>query len=116
MTTRLTGRIWFDDAAGRLSGATLRVKLEEVSRADAPARDISQLVISNFSHSPGEPPIDFVLNVDEIDPRERYEVRVHLDLDGNGRYAAGDQITTQSYPVLTQGYPDTIEIRLQRID
>lgn len=115
MSSRVSGRIWFDDTAGQFTGATLRVKLEEVSRADAPAREISQLVISNCSHSLGEPPVDFVLSADPIEPSGRYEVRVHLDLDGSGEYAAGDQITTQSYPVLTQGYPDTIQIRLQQI-
>jgi len=115
MSSRVSGQIWFDDAAGQFAGATLRVKLEETSRADAPAREISQLVISNYSHFSGEPPADFVLSTDSIELSARYEVRVHLDLDGNGEYAAGDQITTQSYPVLTHGYPDTIQIRLQRI-
>ncbi|HKQ74316.1 MAG TPA: YbaY family lipoprotein [Blastocatellia bacterium] len=115
MSSRVSGRIWFDDAAGQFSGATLRVKLEEVSRADAPARELSQLVISNCSHSPGEPPVDFILTADPIEPNKRYEVRAHLDIDGSGQYAAGDQITTHSYPVLTQGYPDTVDLRLQRI-
>lgn len=115
MNSRVFGQIWFDDTAGQFTGATLRVKLEEVSHADARAREISGLVITNFSYSPGEPPVDIVLTVDAIEPSRRYEVRAHLDLGGNGEYTQGDQISTHSYPVLTQGYPDTVQIHLQRI-
>lgn len=115
MKSRVTGRIWFDDAAGPFTGAVLRVKLEEVSRADAPAREISRVVFPNYSHSPDEPPADFSMEFERIDPSHRYEVRVHLDINGNDQYSAGDQITVQSYPVLTKGYPNAIEVRLQQI-
>lgn len=115
MKSRVTGRIWFDDTAGPFTGAVLRVKLEEISRADAAAREISQAVFPNYSHSADAPPADFSIESEQINASHRYEVRVHLDINGNGQYSAGDQITVQSYPVLTKGYPNVIEIRLQQI-
>ena len=99
MGALVTGQIYFDESAKQFTGATLRVKLEEVSRADAAAREISRLVIPEFSCSRGDPPLDFALSAGRINPDHRYEVRVHLDLNGNGEYTPGDQITTQSYPV-----------------
>lgn len=116
MSGKVSGQIRFDDSAGQFTGATLRVTLEEVSRVDAPAREVAHLIIPNCSHAPGDPPVNFVLSVDAIKPEGRYEVRVHLDMNGSGKYTAGDQITTQSYPVLTHGYPETIQVRLQRIE
>jgi uncharacterized lipoprotein YbaY len=115
MSPSVSGRIWFDDAAGQFTGATLRVKLQDVSRVDAPAREICNLVIFDCSYFPGEPPVDFILSTGPIELVGHYEVRVHLDLDGTGEYNVGDQITTQSYPVLTQGHPNNVQIHLKQI-
>lgn len=115
MSGKVSGQIWFDDAGGQFSGATLHVKLEEVSRADASAQEIAHLIIPDCSHAPGDPPVDFTLSIGPFEGKGRYELRVHLDLSGNGAYKVGDQITTQSYPVLTQGYPDTVQVHLHLI-
>jgi hypothetical protein len=115
MENVVTGQIWFDNATAAFSGATLRIRLEEVSRADAPAQEVGCLEVPDYAYSPGDPPFSWTLGVGLLDPGKRYEVRVHLDRDSSGEYSAGDQITTQSYPVLTQGYPSTVNIQLHRI-
>jgi hypothetical protein len=42
-------------------------------------------------------------------------VAAHLDLDGDGKVSPGDQINTQSYPVLTMGNTDRVQIALWQI-
>jgi uncharacterized lipoprotein YbaY len=115
MANVVTGKIWMDNTAAPVKGAILRIRLEEVSRADAPAREVARLEVPDFTYKSGDPPLPWTLGVGELDSKKRYEVRVHVNLNGDGEYTAGDQITTQSYPVLTQGYPSTIDIQLHRI-
>jgi hypothetical protein len=116
MSALVTGQIWFDESAGPFIGATLRIKIEEVSRADAAAREVSKLVIPNRSNKPGDPPFEFAIKPGPINPAHRYELRIHLDLNGDGEYTPGDQITMQSYPVLTRGYGSVLQVHLRRIE
>jgi Type III secretion system lipoprotein chaperone (YscW) len=116
MSALVTGRIWFQESAGPFTGATLRIKIENVSRVDAAAREVCNLVIPNRSHAPGDPPFDFALRPGPINSAYRYELRVHLDLNGDGEYTPGDQITMQSYPVLTCGYPNMVQVHLRSIE
>ena len=115
MADAVSGRIRFDDHAGPVHDATVRVRLEDVSQADAPSRQVSYLEIPNYSHTPGDEPLEFTITACSLDPARRYSIRVHLDLDGSGEYSRGDQITTQSYPVTTHGYPNTVEVQLHQI-
>jgi uncharacterized lipoprotein YbaY len=109
------GEIVFDESAPPFSGAVIHVRLEDVSRADAAAREVARLDIPDYSHSQGAKPLRFSLNVGDFDPSSRYELRVHADLNRNGQVDAGDQISTESYPVLTQGYPERATVRLRRV-
>ena len=71
---------------------------------------------SAHSHAPGDPPLDFRLEAPaSLDPHARYEVRVHVDLGASGQKKAGDQITMQSYPVGTLGYPGAVSVNVRRI-
>jgi hypothetical protein len=45
----------------------------------------------------------------------RYTVRVLVDVDGDGRIGSGDYLNTESYPVLTRGYPDRVVIRVRKV-
>jgi len=113
----ISGQIRFDESAPPFRNATIRVVLEDVSRADAPAREVARLEIPSHSHAPGDPPLDFSLEAPSpLDPHARYEVRVHVDLGRRGQKKAGDQITMQSYPVATQGYPSTVSVDVRRIN
>ncbi|MBO1330826.1 YbaY family lipoprotein [Streptomyces sp. VRA16 Mangrove soil] len=77
---------------------TLRVQIEEITAADAPARVVARTT---------EPGVDLaappqvVLAVPPPDPRARYTVRVHADVDGSGLIAPEDFVSVQSTPVLT---------------
>ena len=90
-------------------GATLRVFLEDVSLQDVSATMIDQQVITGINHTAGtENRHPFRLAVrDQFDNRASFAVRAHIDLRGDGQVSVGDAVTTQSYPVLTFGYPMT---------
>jgi hypothetical protein len=42
-------------------------------------------------------------------------VSAHLALHDRDDIRKGDYVTTQSYPVLTFGYPDSVVLRLQKV-
>jgi hypothetical protein len=88
---------------------TLRAQVEEVTAADAPARIVSRVVAPGIRLSGIT---RLTLDVPPPDPHARYTVRVHADLDGSGVIATGDLVSTRSHPVLTEGSPDTVDVRL----
>jgi uncharacterized lipoprotein YbaY len=110
------GEVQFPEDTPAFSDGTIRVSLLDVTRADAPARTVAEQRIANVCHpgGPGEG-VSFVLRVSGVNARARYEVRAHVDLDGDGRVSPGDYISTQSYPVLTSGHPDRLMVGVRRV-
>ena len=114
--TTISGQIRFDESAPAFRNATVRVMLEDVSRADAPAREVARQEIPAYSRTPGDPPLHFHLETPTpLNPHSRYEVRVHVDVGASGEKKAGDQITMQSYQVATQGHPSLVNVSVRRI-
>jgi len=101
---RVTGTVTYRQRIALAPGSTVRVTLEDVSRADAPATLIAEQTI----RPEGQVPIPFTLEYDpaRIDPIHRYAVRAHIrDADGRLRWSS-----TESYGVLTQGGPSQVEV------
>lgn len=90
----------------------LRVVVEDVSRADAASVPAGRVVLPVSGPLPAGTMLPFEIPVGVTDPAARYSVRAHLDLSGNGRIEPGDLVSTQSYPVLTHGAPEGVEVRL----
>jgi putative lipoprotein len=110
------GRILFDKDVGPFTGATVYVRLENVSRADAAADVAAEQTLRGVSHADGEEQaLSFELLVESIDERAQYSVRVHVDVDGDGELSPGDYVSPATHPVLTYGHPIQAEIRLERI-
>jgi len=109
------GHVSFPDGTPPLVGVNLRVILQDVTRADIPARTVSEMVLKGLSHAGGGTKVSFELRVDRIDPKTRYVVRAHVDVDGDGRVSKGDYVTTQSYPVLTFGHGHDVDVHLHRV-
>jgi uncharacterized lipoprotein YbaY len=97
----LAGDIVFEGATPAIKNATVRIQLHDVSRADAPSRIVAEQVLRNISLLPGNANvISFALDWPlELNLRASYILRAHVDMDGSGKVAAGDFVTTQSYPV-----------------
>lgn len=106
------GEIIFDQDARSFSDARIFVRLEEVSLADSPSRVISEQVIESASYvAKSGASIKFALYGEMPDKHGRYVVSVHVDVDGDGKIGPGDYITMESYPVLTFGYPNQVDVR-----
>lgn len=89
-------------------GAVLEVTLEDVSLADAPAKELGSVVREN----PGNPPFSFEIpyNPAAIDERHSYAVRATI------RVADKLMFTTDTtYPVLTRGAGDEVALMLVRV-
>jgi len=87
------------------------VEIRDVTRADAPSTVAGAQRAGNVVLAPGAE-LRFRVPVAEVDPRASYTVRVHVDVDGDGRVSTGDLITTVSHPVLTHGAPDAATVTL----
>ena len=95
---------------------TLLVRVEDVSRADAPSTVVAEQRRANLRLTPGEE-VPFAVEVpaDRIDPQHHYTVSVHVDASGTGAVKVGDLITTQSHPVLTWGYGSEARPTLRKV-
>lgn len=91
------------------SPVTLRAQVEEVTAADARARVVSRTSVRGTDLAAGAV---LRLQVPPPDPRARYTVRVHADLDGSGAVAREDLVTTRACPVLTHGHGYAVEVEL----
>ncbi len=94
----------------------LRARVEDSSIADR-APDVVARAAQPLGE--GVPGSDVRLELEVpaglVDERSSYTVFLHLDVTGNGEVEAGDALTTQTLPVLTQGAPDEVRAALQRI-
>jgi len=105
---RLTGRVTYRERTALPPDAAVLLRLEDVSRQDAPARFVAGQVLPTEGR---QVPIPFALYYDsaDIDPRHTYQVRADIVSGGRRRF-----LTAHAYPVLTRGNPDHVEIVLQQ--
>ena len=100
------------------SGATVNVYLEDVSLLDTSAKLVVKKVIADVSHSRGtENRVEFALpgEITDIKARYRYSIRVHIAFHSDEQIHRGDYISTESYPVLTCGYPDRVLVKVTEV-
>jgi len=103
----VTGTALYRERMALPQNAVFEAILEDVSRADASARVISQ----TRKQDPGNPPFAFEIpyNPAEIDPSHTYSLRARITSDNELLFT-----TTQNYPVLTGGNPNEVTLLLQR--
>lgn len=111
----VTGEINFGPDARAFSQATVYVWLEDISNVDAPARAVAEQVFHSVAYMPENPP---VLRFDlsgRVNRRASYSIRVHVDVDRDGRVSRGDYITMTNYPVLTFGHPRQVVVSVRKV-
>lgn len=96
--------------------AEVRVLIEDVSRADA----YSPVIAVQHQHAvPLEDacvvPFEVEVPEEAVDPGNDYSIRVHIDISGSGEIEVGDFVSTQSYPVLTRGYPSEAKVDVRKV-
>jgi uncharacterized lipoprotein YbaY/heat shock protein HslJ len=87
--------------------AVFEARVEDVSKADAPAEVIGSVSIEG----PGNPPIAFSIGIDpeRIKEDHSYSVRATITVDGKLYFT-----TDQAYPVLTRGHGSEVHLTLHR--
>lgn len=109
----VTGDISFEEGGPSFDDATVFVRLEDVSRADAASIVIAEQTIQNVSSS--DQPIRFRLSGEPLTERMSYTVSVHVDVDGDGQLTVGDYITMQSYPIVPAEEAPNVAVLVGRI-
>lgn len=89
--------------------AVLKVQVQDVSRADAPAQVLAE---STEVFGRRQVPLAYSVSVPRsaIDPRMRYAVRATISVDGQMQFT-----TTRSYPVLTRGAVNKVNLVLAAV-
>jgi uncharacterized lipoprotein YbaY len=113
----VSGQIIIAPAVPAFSGATAHIFLEDISRADADAHILAQTAVAGLAHASaagGETIVLFRLAAAKaaVNPRGSYNVRVWVDVDGDGRKSANDLHSDEVYPVLTRGFGSKVVVRL----
>lgn len=96
----IEGAVYFSAISASFSNATVIVRIEDTSRADAPARVISEHRVSGVARSPeNRDPVPFAIHLPEAEVVSCCSLRVHVDVGSTGEISPGDYVSTQSYPL-----------------
>jgi putative lipoprotein len=104
----VTGSVTYRERMALPPGATVTVRLQDVSRADASAEVLAEQVIVPTA----QVPIPFVLRYDpaRIDARHSYSVAARIEVDGKLWF-----ISDTHNGVLTQGGTNEVEVVVRRV-
>lgn len=109
----MTGNVLAEGDVPPLQHATLRIRVLDVSYADAPSRVVAEQAVP-VSHEGGEGELArFVLEVPDVDPRGHYAVAAEVE-PGPGS-APALIASTVRYPVLTHGAGTEVAIRVRAL-
>ena len=95
----IEGDITFKGVQNRISGATLYVRLEDISIQDEASKTLVEQVFRDVTVDPSDlPTYRYLIEHRELEPKDTYRVRVHLDADNSGDISEGDMAWTAQYP------------------
>ena len=105
----ITGTVTYRVRMALPANAAIDVRLEDVSRADAPAVIVAENI---FAAGGKQVPISFQLpySPGDIQAGHRYQVRAQIMVEDKLLF-----VTTKAYPVLTSGAPSMVNMVLQPV-
>jgi putative lipoprotein len=104
----VTGTVSYRERIVLPSGATVTIRLLDISRQDAPVIVLAEQIITTTGQ---QVPIPFSLTYDptQINPNCSYSVRAEISANGQRLFT-----TTDAYLVITQGHPTNVDVLVQR--
>ena len=111
--TLVTGEIELPDDAANFTGATVYLNLEHAGMMGMPPEIAAQSIMHNVDYSGS--PIAFTVAGADVGDGGKYNLRVHISMDGSDDFAKGDFITKRSYSVLENGVPDSATIAVEAV-
>ncbi len=118
MNTLISGELHFDTVASPFDNATIHVRLLDVTHLDRESKVVGEMTLKSVSFDgKKENSLAFLIegSSENIVDNADYIVTVHVDIENTGELSQGDYITTQSFPVLTHGYPIHVVVSLNEI-
>jgi putative lipoprotein len=108
-TGTVTGTVTYRERIALPPDAVVRVQLQDVSRADAPATVVAE---TSFPTGGKQVPFPFTLTYDpaQIRPTNSYAVRATIESGGQLLFT-----TTTRYAVITMGNPTNVDIVVQQV-
>lgn len=104
------GTILLESSVRPFSGASVYIRLEDVTRIDAASIVIAEQVLRGVRAGEDVRELDFAIHGDELEPHAHYVVRVHVDVDNDGKVGVGDYVSTASHPVTLNAFSKAITI------
>jgi hypothetical protein len=95
----VSGTIQFEGVRRAAEDVTVFVRVEEVSRQDAPSSRVAEAMLARVTIPAGTSSIAFSVHGVPRAPGARYVLRVHADVDRDGVVSRGDYVSTRTYPV-----------------
>jgi uncharacterized lipoprotein YbaY len=112
----LEGVVHFDDLRVPIDHAIVRIRLEDVSRADAASEVVSEIVMNDVALVPEERvSIPFSMQHPALGEKGRYTIAVHADVDGDGEITSGDYITMESFPVTPSESRERVTVHVRKV-
>jgi len=104
----VTGTVTYRQRIALPPNAKIEVKLQDVSRADAPAMTIAEQTIT----ADRQVPIPFSLSYDPatIIPNHSYSILARITVEDKPLF-----VNTTSYAVITRANPSTVEVVLEMV-
>lgn len=94
----IEGEITFKGVESPISGAAVYVRLDDISVQDDAGKTIVEQVMRGVSVDPASPPaLRYLIEHRELEPKDTYRIRVHVDSDDSGDVSEGDFARTVSY-------------------
>ena len=108
-------RIHFDGLIADLANADIIIHIEDVSEADAPARELARhnRRLSVVRHN--DPVVVLELERPVAAPGSQVAVRIHVDRDGDGAISVGDFINTTACPLRSGSSGGVTDVFVQPI-
>ena len=112
----VSGEVVLPDGDVPPEAAAVVVRVEDVSRADAPSTVVGEQRMEHADLA-GHRAIPFTIEVpaDLVDERALYSVQVHVDVSGSGEVEIGDFVSTRTHPALTRGAEDVVVVPVTRV-
>jgi uncharacterized lipoprotein YbaY len=107
------GIVTVDADPSGLREARVYVRLEDTSRADAPSRIVAEQTLSGAALAEGTP-LRFELR-GALPGGGPCNLRVHVDVDGDGQVSPGDYVSMESYPVTTSTAQQDLQVHVHRV-
>jgi uncharacterized lipoprotein YbaY len=112
----IRGELAFDGAPVDLTGASVKIRVDDVSRADAQSVPVAEHPLPVLPRgATTAAAIPFEVHAGPLDARARYSIWAHVDMDRDGQISAGDFITMESFPV-SAGTTAYHRVRVRRVD